>query len=236
MLTFFTAAYLRRVLVPVLALPLVAAAVAMSGVSDERPRTAFAPVQFIAHTDTIPAPSLPGAAGVSAAAMDAAGFSLEPVRLSFSTDRLLIPVAGFTPSQLINTFNDARSGGRVHQAIDIMAPRGTPVVAISDGRIARKRTNRLGGKVLYVVSPDGRYRFYYAHLDGYAPGIENGVTVMQGDTLGYVGDTGNARGTPPHLHFQVIEGTSRSLHRGRKVNPYTLFRRSQLYQDGRTRG
>ncbi len=225
-----TTAWLRRLLVSVASAPLLVAALAMQSATEAFPP----PGRPVAQHDTIPVP--PGAAGISAAAMDAAGLPIRAAALSFSADRLLIPVAGVGPHQLVDTFHDRRSGGRTHQAIDILAPRGTPVVAVADGRIARKRTNRLGGRVLYLLSPDGRYRFYYAHLDGYAPGIEDGVTVLQGDTLGYVGNTGNARHTSPHLHFQVLEGGGRAVHSGRKLNPYTLFRRSRLYRDPAARG
>ncbi|MDX1420396.1 MAG: M23 family metallopeptidase [Rubricoccaceae bacterium] len=225
--------WLRRAVVPAAAVPLLAAALAMPSL-DTAPDPP--PVRVVAVADTVVVP--PGAVGVSAAAMEAAGLPLRRAALSFSADRLLIPVAGIGPEDLRDTFHDARSGGRVHQAIDIMAPRGTPVVAVADGRLERVRTNRLGGKVLYLVSPDRRYRFYYAHLDRYAPGIRSGLAVFQGDTLGYVGTTGNARHTPPHLHFQVLKDGGRATHSGRKMNPYTLLRQSELYDedDGRIRG
>ena len=150
-------------------------------------------------------------------------------KLRFSTDRLLIPVAGVAPGDLADTFTAPRSGGRTHRSIDIMAPKGTPVLAVSDGEITRKSSNRLGGLTLYLTSPDGDYRFYYAHLDGYAPGIGKGTLVQQGDTLGYVGNTGNARRTPPHLHFQMLRS---GRGRGTPVNPYPLLTRSDLYQEG----
>jgi murein DD-endopeptidase MepM/ murein hydrolase activator NlpD len=231
MLNRLAATWLRRVVVPAAAVPLLAAALAMSP-ADKVP--APSTVRLVAVQDTVP-PAAAGAAGISAAAMEATGLPLRRAALAFSADRLLVPVAGFGPEDLVNTFNDARSGGRVHQAIDIMAPRGTPVVAVADGRLEQVRSNRLGGKVLYLVSPDRRYRFYYAHLDAYAPGMASGVAVFQGDTLGFVGNTGNARTTAPHLHFQVLEGGGRSTHTGRKVNPYTLLRRSQLYREGEGR-
>ncbi len=148
--------------------------------------------------------------------------------LSFSVDRLLVPVEGIAPDDLDDTFSARRSGGRTHRAIDIMAPRGTPVLAISDGEIVRIHTNRLGGKVVYLRSADGAYDFYYAHLDAYAPGLEVGQTVRQGDVLGTVGNTGNARSTPPHLHFQVLRRSGRG--RGTPVNPYRLFEQSDLYE------
>ena len=153
---------------------------------------------------------------------------------SFSAERLLVPVEGLAPDDLDDTFNARRSGGRTHRAIDIMAPRGTPVLAISDGEITRVHTNRLGGKVLYLRSYGGEYDFYYAHLDAYAPGLEEGQTVRQGDVLGFVGNTGNARSTPPHLHFQVLRQSGRG--RGTPVNPYRLFQQSDLYERATERG
>ena len=233
MLNRLASAGLRRAFAPAAVLPLLAAAFAPLPVD---PAPAKRDASLAVQADTVRPGAAPGAAGVSAAALEAAGLPLRRTALVFSADRLLVPVAGHGPEDLVDTFDHARSGGRVHEAIDIMAPRGTPVVAVADGRVAQVRSNRLGGKVLYLTSPDGRYRFYYAHLDGYAPGIASGVTVLQGDTLGYVGNTGNARATAPHLHFQVMEGSGRAIHSGRKVNPYPLLRRSQLYRAGATRG
>lgn len=216
---------------------------------DEPERRFELPVYLVAQTDTLPILRGQGRGlsgrGVSPDAMQAAGIPIEipvqRVELSFSLNELVVPVAGFEPDDLDDSFYARRSGGRTHQAIDIAADSGTPVVAVSDGSVIRKHTNRLGGRVLYTQSPDGRYAFYYAHLDDYAPGIEVGRTVLQGDTLGYVGNTGNARYTVAHLHFQVIETGGRSpgqLYRGRKLNPYRLFRNSTAYNPrvGRARG
>ena len=169
-----------------------------------------------------------------------AGDDAVPVaRAAFSLDRLMIPVAGIGAHDLVDTYSARRSGGRTHNAIDILAPRGTPVLAASDGTIVRRHANRLGGKVLYLRSPDGRYDFYYAHLDGYAEGIEEDVEVRQGDVLGYVGTTGNAPPNTPHLHFQVLRtsGSGRFSH-GSPVNPYPLLRRSALNDEAlpRVRG
>lgn len=150
--------------------------------------------------------------------------------LRFSADRLLVPVEGVAPADLDDTFAARRSGGRTHRAIDVMAPRGTPVLAVSDGEVVRIHQNRLGGKVLYLRSPDGVYDFYYAHLDAYAEGLAVGQTVRQGDVLGFVGNTGNARRTAPHLHFQVLQRSGRG--QGTPVNPYRLFQRSDLYERG----
>ena len=149
------------------------------------------------------------------------------VSLSFSLRSLLVPVEGVAPGDLDNTFTARRSGGRTHRAIDIMAPKGTPVLAISDGEIVRVGSNRLGGKTLYLRAADGSHDFYYAHLHSYSDLAVVGTTVRQGDVLGTVGNTGNARRTPPHLHFQALRRNG--TRRGRPVNPYTLFQRSDLY-------
>ena len=152
----------------------------------------------------------------------------------FSSERLLVPVEGVLPADLADTFAAHRSGGRTHEAIDILATLGTPVLAVADGEVVRVHTNRLGGNVLYLRSPDGAYDFYYAHLDAYESGIEEGVTVRQGEVLGYVGNTGNARDTAPHLHFQVLRLDGKG--RGTPVNPYRLFQQSGLYPSRGVRG
>ena len=149
-------------------------------------------------------------------------------RSSFSAERLLVPVEGVALADLDDTFAARRSGGRTHRAIDILAPRGTPVLAIADGEIVRIHTNRLGGNVLYLRSPDGAYDFYYAHLDAYADGLEIGSRVRRGDVIGTVGATGNAQGA--HLHFQVLRLSGRG--RGTAVDPYRLLQRSALYGRG----
>ena len=132
---------------------------------------------------------------------------------------LVVPVVGIQPGDLKDSFTAARSGGRTHNAIDIAAPRGTPLVAVTDGTIRRKHWNRLGGKTLYLTSEDGQTDFYYAHLDTYADGVEIGTRVRKGDVIGTVGSTGNARG--PHLHFQVLDRSGKG--RGTPVNPYDLL-------------
>ena len=141
-----------------------------------------------------------------------------------SSSVLLMPVVGFDPSRLEDTFTAPRSGGRTHHAIDMAAPRGTPLVAVTDGTVTRTTWNALGGRTLYLRSADGRTDYYYAHLDSYAPGITEHVAVRRGDALGTVGSTGNARG--PHLHFQVLSVSGSG--RGTPVNPYDLFRRAEM--------
>ena len=182
-------------------------------------------------TDSPAAPLAPEARPLAAA--DTIPVVLTRDALRFSTDRLLIPVAGIAPGDLSDSFTSARSGGRVHRSIDIMAPHGTPVLAISDGEVTRRSRSRLGGITLYLTSPDGAYDFYYAHLSRYDERAPVGTLVQQGDTLGYVGSTGNARA--PHLHFQVLRKDARG--RGTPVNPYGLLKRSELHREkGTVRG
>lgn len=138
---------------------------------------------------------------------------------------MMIPVEGIDVSDLRDSFRAPRSGGRVHNAIDIGAPTGTPIVAVVDGEITRKHWNSLGGRTLYLRSADGSHDFYYAHLDAYEDGIEIGSVVRRGDVLGTVGSTGNARG--PHLHFQVLRRSGSG--RGTPVNPFDLLTASPLY-------
>lgn len=137
---------------------------------------------------------------------------------------LLIPVRGIRPEQLRDSYDDARSGGRVHNAIDIMAPAGTPVLAAADGVIHRLRTGGMGGVTIYQIGADGRTMYYYAHLQRYAAGIRDGLSVRRGQVIAYVGDTGNAGPGNYHLHFSV--GYLRDTQRywdSDNVNPYPLL-------------
>ena len=139
----------------------------------------------------------------------------------------LLPVAGIKPDQLIDTFTQARGGGsRVHDAIDIMAPRGTPVIAATEGTIEKLFTSKPGGLTIYVRSPDKRTITYYAHLDAYAPGLAEKQTVRRGQQLGTVGFTGNADPTAPHLHFAVMQTTPDAgwWEPATAINPYPLLR------------
>lgn len=138
--------------------------------------------------------------------------------------RLTIPVEGVTPEDLLDTFSDPRSGGRTHRAIDIMAPRGTPVVAVESGRVARIFSSRLGGNALYLVDEENAYVYYYAHLDAYARGLEEGQSVERGDRLGTVGSTGNAPDSAPHLHLAIYSRRPGSrMSRGEPINPYPIL-------------
>ena len=172
-----------------------------------------------AYSPSVPAPA--PAARASAA--------LTSVSSAEAVDYLLargifIPVAGATLSQLHDTFDEGRDGGRVHRALDIMAPRGTPVLSADSGRILRISTGALGGNTIYATDPLGRVVYYYAHLDGYQPGLAQGALLARGDTLGFVGTTGNAPKDTPHLHFQVMRmPPDGKFWDGDPINPYPLI-------------
>jgi len=137
---------------------------------------------------------------------------------------LLIPVANVTASQLHDTFNQARSEGRQHDAIDIRAPQGTPVLATSDGVVIKLFQSDRGGVTLYELDPSGRYVYYYAHLMRYAEGVAEGRQLRRGDVIAYVGDTGNADAGNFHLHFAISKITSpHQWSGGDPINPYPLL-------------
>ena len=134
---------------------------------------------------------------------------------------LLIPVQGIPASQLSDTFTDARSAGRLHDAIDIMAPAGTPVLAVADGHVEKLFDSKPGGLTVYQFNRDGTLAYYYAHLQRYADGLAEQQAVRRGQVLGYVGATGNASPDAPHLHFAIFElGPEKLWWKGDAVNPY----------------
>jgi murein DD-endopeptidase MepM/ murein hydrolase activator NlpD len=122
----------------------------------------------------------------------------------FRSHQLMVPVEGVNPTALTDTYHQSRSGGRIHMATDIMAMRGTPVLAAANGRIIKLANSGAGGITIYVADVSGRYVEYYAHLMGYAPNVREGLEVQEGDVIGFVGSTGNASPEAPHLHFQVM--------------------------------
>lgn len=144
---------------------------------------------------------------------------------ALTTHHLVMPVEGVRPGEIQDTFRDARSGGRIHEATDIPAPRGTPVVAIDDGIIKKLFTSVRGGLTIYQFDPTETYCYYYAHLDGYAPGIKDDVSVHSGQVIGYVGNTGDAAGAGPHLHFEIMRlGPEKHWWHGTDINPYPLLK------------
>lgn len=140
--------------------------------------------------------------------------------------RLDFPVEGVAPESLIDSFADPRGDGtRLHRAVDIMAPRRTPVRAVEGGTVARLDRSAAGGISVYQLDPGERYCYYYAHLDGYAPGLTEGARVERGQLLGYVGTTGNAPPSTPHLHFAVYRlSETKQWWAGTALNPYPVFR------------
>lgn len=178
-------------------------------------RQAATPSPAPAATDTAPTP--PAAAAGTTAATPANG----------SAD-LLIPVQGVTGEQLQDTFSDARSQGRRHDAIDILAPAGTPVLAVADGSVEKLFDSERGGLTVYQFEPSGRYAYYYAHLQRYADGLAEKQPIRRGQVIGYVGSTGNADPGAPHLHFEIHRlGPEKQWWKGESLNPYPLLRGEQ---------
>lgn len=139
------------------------------------------------------------------------------------TKTLLIPVAGVTPGELRDTFYSERSEGRIHKALDIMAPQGTPVIASAAG-LVRLHTSDRGGTMIYVTDSSGLYVYYYGHLERYADGLHDGKGVTRGEVIGYVGDTGNAGAGNYHLHFGIAKATGPGKWSGGEpINPYPLL-------------
>ena len=136
-------------------------------------------------------------------------------------DKVLMPVRGVKVRRVADTFGAARGGGRLHEGQDIFAPKGTPIYSATEGIVTRMGYGQLGGIYVYVLGPGGR-RYYYAHLDKYADGLEEGDLVTPQTRLGYVGNTGNAQTTPPHLHFGVYGSWWSSDER--VINPLPLLR------------
>jgi len=132
-----------------------------------------------------------------------AGVPTSPIDALLRSKRLMVPVDGIAPEKVPDTFT-ARRGARIHSALDIMAPRGTPVLSADGGRVFKVRSNNLGGLTVYTIDADERLVYYYAHLDHYPKGLAEGQPLQPGDVIGYVGTTGNAPDNLPHLHFQVL--------------------------------
>ena len=168
------------------------------------------------HAPTAPRPTVP----VLAPALPAE--DLEYLRAR----ELTVPVAGVRARDVRSSFDAPRGvGERYHEAVDIPAPRGTPVLSADDGRVWKIRSNALGGLTVYAVDPGERFVYYYAHLDAYRRGLTEGQPLAKGDTLGYVGTTGNAPENVPHLHFQVSRiGADRQWWTGTPVDPAPLLR------------
>ena len=154
-----------------------------------------------------------------------AGTASDSTRL-LRMKRLEMPLDGVSRDQLRDTFDEGRAAGlRRHEAIDIMAPKGTPVRAVEDGRVAKLFTSVAGGLTIYLEDPSGMFTYYYAHLDRYARGLKEEQQVRRGELIGYVGSSGNASEDAPHLHFAIFQmGPEHRWWQGDPVNPFLVLR------------
>jgi len=147
----------------------------------------------------------------------------ENVALVLASRGLIIPVVGVSRTSLRDTFNELRGANR-HEAIDIAAPRRTPVVAVGDGTIVKLFRSIPGGITIYQFDPDRVFAYYYAHLDDYADGLKEGMRVKRGEVLGYVGTSGNAAPDAPHLHFAIFRlGPEKQWWKGIPIDPYAFL-------------
>ena len=196
----------------------------MLGPSSSDPVRAPQGLPAVAVTTPAPRPEPAPKATRKATPAPAAGPAFPSPRDLLAARDLTVPVAGIQRSRLRDTFDFGRGKGRRHQAIDILAPRGTPVLAADDGRVAKISSNRGGGLSAYLVDPSGRLVYYYAHLDGYAEGLKEGQPVKRGDVIGFVGTTGNAPESAPHLHFAVLVlAGEKRWWGGEALNPYAAL-------------
>lgn len=147
-----------------------------------------------------------------------------PLARALADRDLLVPVEGVQPEQLVRSFSESR-GGREHEAIDILAPRNTPVKAVEDGKVARLFSSKAGGLTVYQFDPSEQYCYYYAHLERYAEGLTEGQELNKGQVIGYVGTSGNAPKDTPHLHFAVFRLTeAKRWWEGTPIDPYDVLR------------
>ena len=188
-------------------------------------------VDTLIIVDTVVAlgPAPVGAAVAPAPAENPAGGALPVTQddLRYLRSRnLIVPVAGISAAKIPPSFDDMR-GSRRHNAIDILAPRGTPILSADAGTIAKIDTSAGGGLSLYIADPGERFIYYYAHLDAYRRGIKEGMRIAKGDTIGYVGTTGNAPANTPHLHFAIARADrDKRWWKGTPLDPLPILRAS----------
>jgi peptidoglycan LD-endopeptidase LytH len=138
---------------------------------------------------------------------------------------LTLPVEGLKSNQLRDTFNEMRGASRRHEALDVLAPRNTPVVAVEDGKVAKLFVSDAGGITIYQFDPTETYVYYYAHLERYADGLREGLAIKRGQVIGYVGTTGNAPRDTPHLHFAIFQMTAeKKWWQGTPIDPYSVLK------------
>ena len=177
-------------------------------------------------SDTLTAPdptAMP--VGIGAPAASSAPVVLPGDLDTLRREGLIIPVAGVAAKDLIDSFDDLRGGTRSHNALDIMAARNTPVLSAVSGSITKLHNSVAGGLTIYESDPSSRFILMYGHLDSYRPGLKEGERVARGQILGFVGSTGNASPSAPHLHFQVMRNdNAKEWWKGTPVNPFVVFR------------
>ena len=139
-------------------------------------------------------------------------------------DDLTLPIQGLTARDIHDTFEQGRANGQPHEAVDLLAPRGTPILAVAAGVIQKLFLSKPGGITIYEFDPQGEYCYYYAHLERYAEGLHEGLAVSPGEVIGYVGTSGNAPPNTPHLHFAIFKlGPEKHWWQGTAINPYPLL-------------
>lgn len=182
---------------------------------------ATARVEVEPTKDEEPAPVSPAPAATPSPTPVMSANTLEDLRMR----SLTLPVQGIKRSELRSNFDEARGSSRKHEAIDILAPRNTPVLAVEDGTVARLFLSNAGGITIYQYDPSMTYVYYYAHLERYAEGLKEAARIKRGDVIGYVGTTGNAPRNTPHLHFAIIKMTDdKKWWQGTAIDPYSVLK------------
>ena len=182
------------------------------------------PLRPSANEIALPVLEKPAGAASNGASSAPAGINASINATTTGPGKLMIPVEGIKQAQLVDTYDQARGTERHHEALDIMAPKGTKVYAVADGKLVKLFNSKPGGLTVYQFDPTEKYAYYYAHLDRYADNLKEGAELKRGDLIGYVGVTGNSNPNGPHLHFAVFELTpAKQWWKGTPLNPYPLL-------------
>ena len=226
--------FLRLTALAVCALLAVAAAVAfgsrMQTSTQVNPPPLLQPTAAPAQKEAFLSPVANPASSprLSPTATSPAAASSDADRAELRARALTLPVQGVLAAQLADTYTQARAAGASHEALDIMAAHGTPVLAVEDGPVAKLFLSKPGGVTIYQFDPGEQYAYYYAHLDRYADGVREGTYLHKGQVIAYVGSTGNASPEAPHLHFAIFRlGPERQWWRGTPLNPFLVWRDSR---------